>query len=137
MSMHSAKRRNPNVALSPIVYELAKRVAIKIGVPITELVSTQLEMQLRALELAESLKPFLTLDSMGENSLYIKDLRKGKEMGSAEVRVRYTHDKEDYVQLECIKDKSMECIHVAFASGLPQLGKLNITKKKLVEMILA
>lgn len=117
------KKRDPTISVNQVLYELGMALAKKKNTPLTTYVSDLLAMRISKDHIIERVKPFLSLDSVGENALYIRDYRSQDTI--APVIVRYADDKDETVILHCSLDKSDECVHVAYALGLPELGKID------------
>lgn len=117
------KKRDPTISVDQVLYELGMQIAQKKNTPLTTFVSELIAMRVSKDHIVERVRPFLSLDSVGENALYIRDYRSQDTI--APVIVRYADDKDETVILHCSLDKSDECVHVAFALGLPELGKID------------
>lgn len=121
------RKRDPNVAISLQTYILLKQLASSRDMPLTAFVSEQLEMKIRREQLLKKIKPFLSLESIGGNTMVIRDYREPDLV--APVLVRYREEKNEGVLLRCQIDNSEDCVHVAFALGLLELGKIEASER--------
>lgn len=121
------KKRDPNVAIHYSLYSILRQLASSRDMPLTSFVSEQLEMMIRREQLLQKIKPFLSLESIGGNIMVIRDYREPDLV--APVLVRRREEKNESVLLRCQTDNSEDCVHVAFALGLLELGKIETSER--------
>ena len=78
-------------------------------------------------KLFEYYEAYMSLVSVIENSMFIKDVKKDL---TAEIKLEYIHDKEDMVRIYCRSCKTDYCPHVAYALGRNEIGELHLNLKQ-------
>lgn len=116
MSSHPGSRRKPTVAIKDEVYDKAKAKATEKGLTLVDYVNDIISQSIEKEAFLKSYAPYLEKISAGDTII----LRDTKIKKIVEV---YLKDS----KLHCSNDENHDCIHVYYAMGLPEVGKL---KKK-------
>ena len=116
MSSHSGSRRKPTVAIKDEIYDKAKAKAAEKGLTLVDYVNDTILQSIEKEAFLKTYAPYLEKISAGDTII----LRDNKIKKIIEV---YLKDS----KLHCSHDESHDCIHVHYALGLSEVGKL---KKK-------
>lgn len=116
MSSHPGSKRKPTVAIKDDVYEKAKTKAAEKGLTLVDYVNETISLSVEKDAFLKTYAPHLEKISTGDTII----LRDNKIKKIVEV---YLKD----AKMHCTNDESHDCIHIHFALGLPEVGRL---KKK-------
>lgn len=116
MSSHSGYKRKPTVAIKDEIYEKAKSKAAEKGLTLVDYVNDVVSQSVEKEAFLKNYAPHIEKISSGDTII----LRDNKIKKIVEI---YLKDS----KLHCTNDENKDCIHVHFAFGLPEVGRL---KKK-------
>lgn len=116
MSSHPGYKRKPTVAIKDEVYEKAKSKAAEKGLTLVDYVNDTILQSVEKEAFLKTYAPHIEKISTGDTII----LRDNKIKKIVEI---YLKD----AKLYCTNDEGHDCIHVHFALGMPEVGKI---KKK-------
>ncbi|HJW20514.1 MAG TPA: hypothetical protein VJ571_08175 [Candidatus Nitrosotalea sp.] len=116
MSSNAGHKRKPTVAIKDDVYEKAKNKAAEKGLTLVDYVNEIILQNVEKDEFLKNYAPYIEKISTGDTII----LRDNKIKTIVEVYLKEG-------KMHCSNDEGRDCIHVHFALGLPEVGRL---KKK-------
>lgn len=116
MSSYTGSKRKPTVAIKDDVYEKAKTKAAEKGLTLVEYVNETILQSVEKDAFLKSYAPYIEKISTGDTII----LRDNKIKKIVEVYLKEG-------RMYCTNDEGHDCIHIHFALGLPEVGRL---KKK-------
>ena len=116
MSSHTGSKRKPTVAIKDDVYEKAKGKALEKGLTLVDYVNETILQNVEKDAFLKTYAPPIKKISTGD-TIILRDIKIKKI-----VEVYLKEGK-----LYCSNDEGHDCIHIHFALGLPEVGRL---KKK-------
>lgn len=116
MSSHPGSKRKPTVAIKDDVYEKAKNKAAEKGLTLVDYVNETILQSVEKDTFMKTYAPHIEKISTGDTII----LRDNKIKKIVEVYLKEG-------KMHCTNDENHDCIHIHFALGLPEVGRL---KKK-------
>jgi hypothetical protein len=119
-SVSQAPRRT--ILLDLAVYEKAANIAQSHDMPLRKFVNEYLVNAFRREELVNRFRPSFRIVHTEGNSVFIKDDTTNKV-----IEVVLLTEQNDKVSIECIEDKSSDCVHVSYTLMSNEVGRLKLS----------